>query len=130
MRSQHSKIVLSLAACISASVAQSADYVDELKACTKVTDRDARFTCYENLGKRALEDESVTEKSSAEVKVQPEAAVLVATGAATNAISLPDDLGNTPSEDPSQYRGLITSCKKMQTSNGISILIMVKFGNR
>jgi hypothetical protein len=109
MRSQHSKFVLSLAACISASVAQSADYVDELKACTKVTDRDARFACYENLGKRALEDESVTEKSSAEMKVQSEAAVLVATGTASKAAALPDDLGI---ENTSQYRGLITSCKK------------------
>ena len=112
MRSQHSKIVLSLAACISASVAQSADYVDELKACTKVTDQDARFACYENLGKRVLEDESATGKPSAETMVQPEAAVPVATGTATKAVALPDDLGNKSFKDPTQYRGLITSCKK------------------
>ena len=112
MRSQHSKFVLSLAACISASVAQSADYVDELKACTNVTDRDARFACYENLGKRALEDESATEKPSAETMVQSEAAVPVAKGTTTNAAALPDDLGNTSFKDPTQHRGLITSCKK------------------
>ena len=51
-------------ACISASIAQSADYADELKACAKMTDRNARFACYENLGKRALEGESAAEKSS------------------------------------------------------------------
>lgn len=111
MRSQYSKFVLSLAACVSASIAQSADYVDELKACTKVTDRDARFACYENLGKRVLDDETATEKSSVEMMVQTEAAALDATGTAPNAAALPDDLGNTSFEDPSQYRGLITSCK-------------------
>lgn len=104
--------MLSLAACISASVAQSADYVDELKACTKVTERDSRFACYENLGKRALQDESTTGKSSAEMKVQTEAPALDATGTAPNAAALPADLGNTSFENPTQHRGLITSCKK------------------
>jgi len=102
-------------ACISASIAQSADYADELKACAKMTDRDARIACYENLGKRALEDESAAEKSSAEMIVQPEAeaaAVPVATGTAKNTVALPDDLGTTSFENPTQYRGLITSCKK------------------
>ena len=99
-------------ACMFASIAQSANYVDELKACAKVTDRDARFACYENLGKRALEDEPATEKSSAEKVVQPEAAAPAATGTATNAFALPDDLGSASYEDPTQYRGLITSCKK------------------
>ncbi len=100
-------------ACLSASIAQSADYVDELKACAKVTDRDARFACYEDLGKRALEDEPATGKSSAEKMVQPEAAAVpAATGTVTNAVALPDDLGSTSYEDPTQYRGLVTSCKK------------------
>ena len=105
-------------ACISASVAQSADYVDELKACAIVPDRDARFACYEILGKRALEDEPAAEKSSAEITAQPEAAAVpVAKETATNAAALPDDLGGTTFEDKSestkeQYQGLLRSCKK------------------
>lgn len=112
MISKYSKIMLSLAAFISASIAQSADYARELKACAKVTDQDKRFACYEILGKRALEDDSATEKSSAELIVQPEAAVRAAPGTVTNSVAIPDDLGNTSFEDPEQYRGLITSCKK------------------
>jgi hypothetical protein len=109
-------------ACISASIAQSADYVDELKACAIVPERDARFACYEILGKRALEDDPAAGKSSAEMTTQPEAAAVpVAEETATKAVALPDDLGGTTFEDPSestkeQYQGLLRSCKKKSST--------------
>ena len=110
-------------ACISASNVQSADYIDELKACVKVADRDARFDCYENLGKRVLEDESAGKELSAEMKAEPEAAAVpAATGTATVEVALPDDVGGQSFEDPSQstekqYSGLLTSCKQDANDN-------------
>ena len=121
MRSKRVKFMLFLTlglACISAGNAQSAELVDELKTCAKVTDRNARFACYENLGKRALENETAAERSSAEIIAQPEAAAVpVAIGTTTNTVALPDDLGSASIDDPSQStekqnRSLLTSCKK------------------
>jgi hypothetical protein len=121
MRSKKTKFMMFLTlglACISASIAQSADYVDELRACAMVPDREARFACYENLGRRALEEQPATEKSSAEMTARPEAAAApAAKETATNSATLPDDLGGSTFEEPSesakeQYQGLLRSCKK------------------
>jgi len=126
MRSKRAKFVLFLTlglACISASIAQSTDYVDELKACAITTDREARFACYEDLGKRALEDEPAAEKSSAERMAQPEAVPApVAPETGTSAATLPDDLGGasfveqeSSQSTEEQYRGRLISCKKSKS---------------
>jgi hypothetical protein len=81
------------------------DPVEELKACAKMTDRDARLACFDNLGERMLREESADKKPTRENVAQPEAV----TSTATNAQPLPDELGI--SRDI-QYIGLITSCKK------------------
>ena len=119
MRSKCINIMQFLAlglACVSASFAQSADYIDELKTCAKVSDRDARFTCYENLGNRALEDESAAKKSTTKMTAQPETAALPAAAeTATSKATLPDDKGSSlqmPTQSKEQYSGLITSCKR------------------
>ena len=118
MRSRCAKYILLLTlglACISTSIAQSEDPIEELKACAKMTDRDARFACYDNLGERVVREESAAKKSPTEMVAQPEGAAT--TGTATNAPSLPDDLRGEVLEDRSQstiiqQRGLITSCNE------------------
>ena len=89
----------------SSGIAQSVDPVEELKACAKMTDRNARFACFDNLGERVLREASADKKPTREKMAQPEAV----TATATNAQPLPDDLGKSTSI---KYSGLITSCKK------------------
>ena len=84
-------------ACMPAGVTHAADAVEALRACAAVTDRDARLTCYDDLSKRLLEDESATQTPSA---VPP---------------SLPADLGGTAFEKMSgapANKGRVTSCEK------------------
>jgi len=96
-------------ACTSASIAQSTDPLEEFKACAKIADRDTRFACFDNLGERVLQEESAVEKPTPEIVAEPEAAAT-----ATDAASLPDDLGGSSfgeSKD-NQHTGLITSCQE------------------
>ncbi len=88
-------------------IAQSVDPVEELKSCAKMTDRNARFACFDNLGERVLREASADEKPTREKMAQPEAV----TATATSAQPLPDELGESTSI---KYSGLITSCKKGQ----------------
>ena len=113
-----SLLVLGLA-CTSAGIAQSADPVEELKACARITDRDARFACFDNLGERVLREESAAEKPTPKIVAQPEAVETTVT--ATEAPSLPDDLGGPEFADKEalkniKHRGLITSCKQGQNN--------------
>ena len=93
-----------------AVIAQSADVVEELKACARMIDRDARFACFDRLGQRVLAEESVDKEPAQEDSAQPEGtATAIAT--ATNAQPLPDDSGVSESKTV-DYSGRITSCKQ------------------
>ena len=89
----------------SSGIAQSAETVEELKACTRLTDRDARLACFDNLGERVLREEPAEMEQAQGKMAQSEAE----TGTSTDAKPLPDNYGKA---NPSQYDGLITSCKK------------------
>ena len=104
-RSNTTIFILLITVFTSSGVAQSADTVEELEVCAKMTDQDARLACFDNLGERVLREESADKKSTQEKMAQPEAE----TATATNAQPLPDDLGKAKNI---QYVGLITSCKK------------------
>ncbi len=104
-RSNTAIFILLITVFTSSGIAQSVDPVEELKACAKMTDRNARFACFDNLGERVLREASADEKPTREKMAQPEAV----TGTATNAQPLPDDLGNSTGI---KYSELITSCKK------------------
>lgn len=91
-----------------AGSAKSADPIEDLKACARVTDRDVRLACFDMLGQRVLGEESAFTEPAQEEVVQPEA---VALEPATNAEPLPDDLG-VSGPKPTEYGGTVTSCKK------------------
>ena len=112
-RSNTTIFILLITVFTSSGIAQSVDSVEELKACAKTTDRDARFACFDNLGERVLREESADKKPTREKAAQPEAV----TATATNAQPQPDALGKSTFGDDQasasiQYSGLITSCKK------------------
>ena len=104
-RSNTAIFILLITVFTSSGIAQSVDPVEELKACAKMTDRNARFACFDNLGERVLREEPADKKPTQEKMAQPEAV----TATATNAQPLPNDFGSSKSI---QYNGLITSCKK------------------
>ena len=104
-RSNTSIFILLITVFTSSGIAQSVDPVEELKACAKMTDRDARIACFDNLGERVLREESADKKPTQEEVAQPEAV----TATASNVQPLPDDLGKSSGIN---YSGLITSCKK------------------
>lgn len=133
IRSISAIFILLITACTSASIAKSADPVEELKACAEMTDRDTRLACFDNLGERVLREESATEKPTPEMVAQPEAAATetvtetktetkaetetATTVTATSAPPFPDSLGgskfgNDPVATNFPYGGLITSCKQ------------------
>jgi len=60
MRSFAAVLLFALASATFADVvaAQSGSLLEELKSCARITGSDARFTCYDKLGQRALADES------------------------------------------------------------------------
>ena len=105
IRSRTALFIFVVAMIASSSFAQAMDTIEELKACTKMTDQDARLACFDKLGERVLSEEAADTRPTQEEKVQPEAA----TAAGTTVVPLPDELGS--SKDV-QYVGLITSCKK------------------
>ena len=103
----------------STGIAQSVDPIEELKACAKMTDRDARYACLDNLGERVLREESADKKPTPGKVAQPEA---VTTAAATNAQPQPDDLGESTFGDDQEsksikYSGMTRSCKKGEYGN-------------
>ena len=112
-------LVLGLA-CTSASVAQSVDPVEELKACARMTDQDSRTACFDELGDRVLQEDSVTEIPPPETVAQPQATPAAA--AATTAPSVPDDRDDSrsaeqPSSTNDQLGGLVKSCKQGHYGN-------------
>ena len=109
-RSNTAIFILLITVFTSFGVAQSVDTVEELKVCAKMTDQDARFACFDNLGERVLREEPADKKPTQEKMAQPEAV----TATATNVQPLPDDFGSSKSI---QYGGLITSCKKGHYGN-------------
>jgi len=109
-RSNTAIFILLITVFASSGVAQSADTVEELKVCARMTDQDARFACFDNLGERVLREEPADNKPKQEKMARPEAV----TATATNAQPLPDDFG---SSKIIQYGGLITSCKKGHYGN-------------
>ena len=102
--------ILLIAVFTSAGVAQPVDTVEELKVCARMTDQDARFACFDNLGERVLREEPVDKEPTQDQMPRPEAE----TATETNAQPLPDDFGCSKSV---QYSGLITSCKKGHYGN-------------
>ena len=95
-------------------LAQTVDPIEELKACAKMTDRDARFACFDNLGERVLREESTDQKPTPESATQPEA---VTTATATNAQPPPEVLdmsmiGDDQEPKSISYSRVVTSCQK------------------
>jgi len=109
--------------CVTTGLAQSSDPVDELKRCATLKDPDARFNCYEELGKQVSGEVSTDKEvavapiEAAPVEVAPVAATPVTAEATKTPAPLPDDLGggqfsDEPEPEKKEYRGLITTCKK------------------
>lgn len=69
----------------SSVIAQSGDPLVELKACARITDRDARFVCFDELGERALREEVAENTAPLEKMGESEAVVTVQPGAVTTA---------------------------------------------
>lgn len=106
----------------SSGIAQSMDPIDELKACARMTDRNARFACFDSLGKRVLLEESADKSPTRGEVAQPDA---ITPAAATSAQPQRDDLGTSTFGDDQEsksvkdqdsesvtYEGRITSCKQ------------------
>jgi len=120
----------------SSGLAQSADVVEELKTCARMTDNDARFACFDTLGNRMLSEESADDEPAQEEEAaaieptQQEAAVTsaptpkpatqpetVPAAAVASAKPLPDDAGLPKFGDEHQpanvlYSGTVTSCEQ------------------
>lgn len=110
-RSNTTIFIILITVFTSSGIAQSVDPVEELKACARMADQNARFACFDNLGERVLREESADKKPTQEKMAQPEAVA----GTATSVQPLPDDLGKSTAAI--NYSGLITSCKK--SSSGV-----------
>ena len=106
-RSNTTIFILLITVFTSSGVAQSVDTVEELEVCARMTDQDARFACFDDLGERVIQEESADEKPQQEEMHQPEAV----TAHATATQPLPDDLGSPKNI---QYSGLVTSCQQGQ----------------
>ena len=91
-----------------AGIAQSADPVEELKACARMADPHARFACLDDLGQRVLGEEPAYKEPAQEEVAQPEAET---TATPTNAQPLPEDLGVSESKTVN-YSGMVTSCRQ------------------
>jgi hypothetical protein len=97
----------------STGFAQSGDPIAELKACARITDRDARLSCLDELGERVLREESA-DKAPAKAEVpRPETA---SAAKQSNVQPLPDDLGKSNvgenEEDRIKYTGTVKSCQE------------------
>lgn len=113
-RSRKAFCAMLLMASTSFNPAHSADPIEELKTCARMTDREARFACIDNLGQRVLQEESAEERPTREEAAQPEA---VTTAPETKVQPPPDDLGVAKFGDDQEsksikYSGMVTSCEK------------------
>jgi len=99
------------------SIADSADPIEELKACAKTPNQDERIACYETLGKRMLEADAATAARRAEpVQSPPVAAEATVVASQASTPELKDDFGGerfAKETDPAdaQNQGMITSCR-------------------
>ena len=119
MRGQTIIVTLVIAACASTGIARSADPIEELKTCARMTDRDARIACLDNLGKRVLLEESADEMPTQEEVAEPQ---VVTTAPIAKAQPPPDNLGVPAVGDdqevkPPEYTGKLRSCKQGQYGN-------------
>ena len=109
-------LILCLLMLASTASARPQQPLDELKACAKLNELDARVTCYEELGQRLLAEESAATSTAPTVSVSTKKAAPAAV-AVTSTPQLSDELGGEEYEkkaDPEDMnnQGLITGCKK------------------
>ena len=104
-RLQIAVFILLMALSNAAVAAPSADTIEKLKACARITDQETRFACYDELGERVLREETADSTPAQDSPVEPQAE----TATTPVAEPLPDDLG---SKKAIQYIGTVTSCKK------------------
>lgn len=106
------QLIIAAFALVSPDMAVSADsdpLIDEIRTCARINISDARFECYEALGKRVLDDAPGINTEQT-VAVHESAAAVTPDG-------LPDDLGggefakNTAAESEMSH-GHIQSCEK------------------
>ena len=138
-RSSTAIFTLLIMSSTSAGIAQSADPIEELKACARMEDPHARFACLDYLGQRVLGEESAHQEPVQEEVTQPEAETTATapdaqpeaeatatapdaqpeaetTATVPDAQPLPDDLGVTESKTVN-YSGMITSCRQGHYGN-------------
>ncbi|MDJ0793232.1 MAG: hypothetical protein QNI98_03225 [Woeseiaceae bacterium] len=104
-RSQIAVFVFLATLSTSSGAGPTADTIEELKACARITEQEARFACYDELGKRVLRQETAESNPAQESPLQTEAQ----TATTTVVEPLPDDLG---SKNEIQYAASVTSCKQ------------------
>jgi hypothetical protein len=110
-------LILCLLMLASTASARPQEPLDELKACARTSELDARVACYEELGQRLLAEDAATASTAPTTSASVQAAPAAATVAATSTPQLNDELGGEEYEekpDPEDInnQGLITGCKK------------------
>ncbi len=106
-----------LVPCTNSAFARPQEPLEELKACARTSERDARVACYEELGQRLLAQEAATTSTGSTVSASTQAASAAATVAVTSTPQLSDELGGEeykkePDAEDNDNQGLITGCKK------------------
>jgi hypothetical protein len=98
-------LILAIAMLTCSDVAQSADFDEELRACVKMTDEDARLACFDKVGERALLEQPAGNEPTQKEVDKPE----VVAEKRKKIEPIPDDFGSPKAV---QFGGLITSCQK------------------
>ena len=110
------KTILTLLLLVSApsGIAQSVDPVEDIKSCTRLTDRDARLACFDDIGERVLGEESV-DGNTVRKEVAPREPMTTApavTAQPRPAVSGAASPGGGQAERSATFSGMMTSCKK------------------
>lgn len=113
-RSNTAIFVLLITVYTSSGFAQSVDPIDELKACARITDREARYACFDTLGEQVLREESGDDTPTEEEVTQSESAASATVANAQPRPAKPDvaTLGEIQESKRIEYSGKITSCKQ------------------
>ena len=91
--------------------AASTDLVEDLRSCARITDNAARIACYEELGKRALGENTTTVPEVARVEPNvTEAPAVEVAAAAPVSEQMPEDLGT---DERKTFRGHVDSCGQL-----------------
>jgi len=91
--------------------AASTDLVEDLRGCARITDKAARIACYEELGKRALGENTPTVPGVARIEPNvTEAPAVEIAAAAPVSEQIPEDLGT---DERKTFRGHVGSCGQM-----------------